>query len=485
MSKIDYSNRDFESIKNDLLSRAAIILPEWTSRDASDFGVLLVDLWAYYADVLHYYVDRSAQEAFIGTATQRESMLAIANLFDYLPQMQKAATAIVTVVGDNIPLNSLVVIPSGTVFVSPATSTRPIVYYASTSSASATSASSAVIAVVEGEQVTSETLGTSNGQGNQRFSLFYPKVIGDSVIVYVAEGTLVSNVPSLVEYQYIPRMFDATSTDRFFTLVLNAANETEVLFGNGVSGKIPNAGQAITVSYRKGKGLFGNVPANTITQILNSPSPYLSQIYSTVASGGADAESIASLKANIPAAFSTQNRAVSLQDYKLLVLNIAGIGKGTASYSIPTRTVTVYAVPITSEYLTYSGSTLSVSSAVQTAVLAYYEPRQMLGASVNVASSIALTAVDVTAVVHVLNGHTARKVQVDVKSALDTIFEFDAVSFDQTLSKGEIYRKILNVAGVDYVTISIPSAETVTSGTYGLFKKGTYTITTIGGVTGT
>jgi len=484
MAQINYSNRDFQSIKNDLLARAAVIMPEWSSRDASDFGVLLVDLWAYYADILHYYVDRSAREAFIGTATQRESMLAIANLFDYLPQMQKAATATLTVVGANIPENELVVIPSGTIFAAPATSTRPIVYYTSTSSASATAASSAVIAVVEGEQVNDESLGTSNGQGNQRFSLFYPKVVGNSVVIHVAEGPLVNNVPSLVEYQYIPKMFDATTTDRFFSLVLNAANETEVIFGNGVSGKIPNAGQTITASYRKGKGLFGNVPANTITQILNSPSPYLSEVYSTVASGGADAESIAALKANIPAAFSTQNRAVSLNDYKVLVLNIAGIGKGTAEYDSPTKTVTIYAVPMTSEYLTYSGSTLSVSSAVQDAVIAYYEPRQMLGATVSVAASIDLTSVDITATVYVLSGHTASKVKVDVEVALDSFFEYDAVYFNQTLSKGEIYRKILNVAGVDYVTISDPSSETVTSGALALFKKGTYTITTSGGVTG-
>jgi hypothetical protein len=56
MADINYSSRDFEQIRDDLLSRAASLVPEWTARDSSDFGVMMVDLWAYFADVLHYYI---------------------------------------------------------------------------------------------------------------------------------------------------------------------------------------------------------------------------------------------------------------------------------------------------------------------------------------------------------------------------------------------------------------------------------------------
>lgn len=483
MPTIDYSNRDYDNIRADLLARASELIPEWTSRESSDFGVMLVDLWAYLSDVLHYYIDRAASEAFITTATQRESMLAIASLFDYYPRLQTAATSTVTVVGSDIPAGDTVVIPAGQVFVAPATADDPVVYFSSTASASATSASSPAITVVEGQIVENENLGVSTGLASQRFSLFYSKVIGNSVKVYVNEGSVVGGEPSAIEYQYVERLFNSAANDRVFTLAVNANNQTEVIFGNGVNGRIPSAGQTIEADYRYGVGARGNVAANRISQIVDSPSPYISQLYSTTGIGGADVESITSLKTNIPAAFATQDRAVSLQDYKDLVLGVAGVAKGTASYSA--GTVTIYAAPFTEDYLNYGSASLSVSSDLQDAIISYYEPRQMIGASVAAASAIALTAVDITATVYVLPSFVASSVKSAVETALDELFDFDVVFFDQTLSKGQIYRKILNVPGVDYVTISLPSAETVTSGQYGLLKKGTYTITTSGGVTGT
>lgn len=482
MATIDYSNRDYDSIRADLLSRASEIVPEWTSRSSSDFGVLFVDLWSYFADVLHYYIDRAAGEAFITTATQRESLLALASLFDYNPQLQKSSTATVTVIGENIPAGETVVVPINTTFVAPATSERPIIYFTSTQSASVSASANAIISVVEGLQINNETVGVSNGSANQRFSLFYNGVIGDSVKVFVKEGTVIDGVPSNVEYQFVNKLLDSTANDKVFSVLTTASNETEIVFGNGINGKIPNTGQDIIVNYRKGVGARGNIPANSITQIQNSPSVYISEILSSVAVGGSNVESIESLRNNIPNSFATQDRAVSLSDYKALVLQVAGVAKGTASYS--SGTVTIYAAPFTEDYLTYSSASLSVSADLQTDIVEYYEPRQMIGASVTAASAINLTAVNITATVNVLSGYIASKVAENVETALNTLFEFENVFFNQTLSKGQIYRTILNVPGVDYVTLSLPSTETVTSGEYGLLKKGTYTITTVGGVTG-
>lgn len=484
MVAINYSSRDFDTIKQDLFDRATEVVPEWTSRNAPDFGVLFVDLWSYFADVLHYYIDRAAGEAFITTATQKESLLAIASLFDYEPQLQTASTATVTVIGSNIPAGQTVTIPVGTVFVAPATSETPIVYFSSTASASASASSNAIIEVVEGEIINDETVGTSNGAANQRFTLYYSGVIGNSVEVFVNEGTVVDGQPSAVEYQYVNRLVDSFANDRVFTLAVNANNETEIIFGNGINGKIPNTGQSITVSYRKGRGSLGNLASGKITQIQNSPSQYISSILSTAATGGSDTESLESLRANIPSSFATQNRAVSLSDYQSLALRIAGVSKGTASYSSGTSTVTVYAVPYQSDYLNVAGSTLTIDSTLRSQVVEYYEPRQMIGASVTAASAINLTAVNITATINVLDGYVASKVQDEVELALDNLFQFDNVYFNQILSKGQIYRTILNVAGVDYVTISLPSTETVSSGAYGLLKKGTYTLSTVGGVTG-
>ena len=484
MATVNYSNRDYTSIRQDLLTRASTLVPEWTSRDSSDFGVLLVDLWAYMGDILHYYVDRAAAEAFIDTATQRESLLSLANLFDYVPQYQTASTAQITVSGANIPAGVTVVIPAETVFVAPATATSPIVYFSSSESASATSVSNAVITVIEGEKITDELVGRSNGSAGQRYKLFYKNVIGNSVTVNVYEGTVVGGQPSAVSYRYVSRLLNTTSTDRVYTLDVNANNETSIVFGNGVNGKIPASNQKIVVSYRKGKGVLGNLDAGKITQIYQSPSPYLSSIQSTAATGGANVESITNLKTNIPASVASQDRAVSLQDYASLALFVAGIAKATVAYNSVNQVVNVYAVPFISDYLNYIGGTITLSAALDEDLLAYYEPRSLVGASVNIVNTVNLTAVNVTGTIYVQDGHIASYVSDQVKTALDSLFEFDNVTFNQTLSKGRIYRTMLDVEGVDYVTLTLPSTDTVTSGAYGLLKKGTYTLSTVGGVTG-
>ena len=101
MAGFDYTSRDYLSIKQDLLNRASVALPEWSTRNTSDFGMVMVDLWAYMGDILHYYVDRAAAETYIGTAVNRESIVALANLFDYRPANKTSATGNVTIYASN------------------------------------------------------------------------------------------------------------------------------------------------------------------------------------------------------------------------------------------------------------------------------------------------------------------------------------------------------------------------------------------------
>ncbi|CAB5222252.1 Baseplate protein J-like [uncultured Caudovirales phage] len=480
----DYSNRDYSTIKQDLLLRATQIVPEWTSRETSDFGMVMVDLWAYFADVLHYYIDRAADESFIDTATQRESLLALANLYDYTPNRQKASNALVTIDTSAIPNGVGVTIPAKTVLVAPATSTNPIVYFSTTVSASVTNAESETLSVVEGEYVVDENLGNSNGNSNQVFKLFYKNVIANSIEISVYEGILIGNAPTAEIYRYVENVTTYGSTDKVFSIDVNANGETLIVFGNNINGKVPATGQTITATYRKGKGIIGNVGVNKITTFYSSPSPYLSSMSSTAATGGSNAETMESMRVNIPAAFAAQNRAVSLQDYKDLTLTVPGVAKATVEYASVSNTTIIHAVPFISDYLTTVDNVLTLPNTTASDIIKFFEPRSLIGASVSVDTTTALTAVNVTAVVYVKDGYVSAYVLDAVKTALDTLFAFDNVSFAQTLSKGTIYRTILNVDGVDYVTISAPSTETVASGAYNLLKKGTYNISTVGGVTG-
>ena len=72
---IDYVTKDYDGFKQAMLARIPQLLPSWTDRGESDFGVVLLDLFAYVADILSYYQDRIANEAYLATATQRLSAI--------------------------------------------------------------------------------------------------------------------------------------------------------------------------------------------------------------------------------------------------------------------------------------------------------------------------------------------------------------------------------------------------------------------------
>jgi uncharacterized phage protein gp47/JayE len=60
----------------------------------ASYGTMLVELWAYVADVLAFYQEQIANEAFIGTATQRSSLFRLAELIGYRPKPGASGSAI-------------------------------------------------------------------------------------------------------------------------------------------------------------------------------------------------------------------------------------------------------------------------------------------------------------------------------------------------------------------------------------------------------
>lgn len=88
---IDYTSRDYYSLRNALLLRLQERIPEWTGNDPADFGVALVEAFSYMGDVSSYYIDRIANEGLLNTATQRKSILAIASNYGYSPAGYRSA----------------------------------------------------------------------------------------------------------------------------------------------------------------------------------------------------------------------------------------------------------------------------------------------------------------------------------------------------------------------------------------------------------
>lgn len=80
--KINYTERDFEGIRQELINYTKQYYPELVQNfnDASVFSVLM-DLNAAVADNLHFHIDRSIQETVLQYAQQRSSIFNIARTY--------------------------------------------------------------------------------------------------------------------------------------------------------------------------------------------------------------------------------------------------------------------------------------------------------------------------------------------------------------------------------------------------------------------
>ncbi len=81
--EIDYQARDYASFRRLMLDRLATVTPSWTERNPADFGVAMVELFAYLGDQLTYAQDAVSTEAYLATARRRTSVKRHARLLDY------------------------------------------------------------------------------------------------------------------------------------------------------------------------------------------------------------------------------------------------------------------------------------------------------------------------------------------------------------------------------------------------------------------
>ena len=363
---VDYTSRDYFSLRQDLINRIKTRLPAWSGDNPADFGLALVEAFAYMGDVLNYYVDRVANESYLPTATQRQSVLNIAKSYGYFPAGYRASSLTLQFTNSG---ETAVTIPAGSQFTASITAedtTFDLIF----STAEAVTVPAAVGGVSGSETVTAfqyeqiadrpenaaqsltdiagELLGVSTGLPEQTYQLFENQVVEGSVEVWVQNGDVFE------KWQEVPHVIDYGPNDPVYSVTTDANNYVFVTFGDGVSGIIPTLNSVIKAKYLVGGGANGNIATNLVTEITYVPG--LSEVElatltntvevtnTTVGVGGASPEDIASIKLNAPKALTALNRAVSLNDYAALALQVSGSGKAKAVADI-WSSVTIYVSP--------------------------------------------------------------------------------------------------------------------------------------------
>lgn len=89
---IQYLNRDFGTLKGQLLNYAQTYFPK-TYKDFSDAspGTMYIEMAAYVGDVLSYYTDYQFKESLMPYAQERQNVISLAKFLGYKPSVSKAA----------------------------------------------------------------------------------------------------------------------------------------------------------------------------------------------------------------------------------------------------------------------------------------------------------------------------------------------------------------------------------------------------------
>jgi hypothetical protein len=136
--------------------------------------------------------------------------------------------------------------------------------------------------------------------------------------------------------------FASGSDDKIFQVVTDEGFGASLLFGDDTLGRSPAVGDSYVVTYRVGGGTRGNIGAGIINSQINGTS--LSGVNrdsvqvtvenTSIGTGGRGAETIAQAKRYAPLFFRSQDRLVTLEDYKghanRFASNYGSTGKATA-----------------------------------------------------------------------------------------------------------------------------------------------------------
>lgn len=467
----DYTSRDYYAIREHLIEVVKSRIPEWTGEDPSDFGLALVEAMAYLGDLMSYYIDRAGNEAYLPTATRRQSVLNIARMLGYVPTRPVAATGEVTFSSEPSYSGSSISVPAGTLVNASITrdnGTTDIVQFTTDSAVSVPNLGGTInVAVTEGFMAdTTATgnhgvvLGVSDGSQDQEFDLPYTPVAHGTLEVYVYDGTsytLWNEVGHLIEYSALDNVYESR---------LMADGTVAIRFGDGVNGRIPPITQQISAKFRVGGGTRGNVPAGTIVNIEDSGIDINVNVTNAASTyGGSDEESTYSVRENAAIGFRANRRAVSKTDIEVLARGVENCYAASANASVWSN-ITLAVAPNYDGSLTpgldgtvgthvITGAVSSQQTTMKAAVKAALEPLMMMGSTLTMRDP-EYAKVKLVLTVQLVDTTSQAFALAQIKQILkDGPLSYERRGFGGSLTMADIISSIvLNTAYVTGVTVS-------------------------------
>lgn len=447
---IDYTQVDYVSTMVDYVAVIPVYSDTWNDRNADDHGMVILRCDARSADKLAYYIDARANELYLDTCRQRDSLFDLVRLVGYKPHLAAGGTATLRITLA-APASSGVVLgkwwqargsASGTGYIMALINEAIIPAGVTTVDAHA----------VQGQRY--EETFDGDGTAGQTFTISRTKVCAIGLTV---DGEDWGEVDSLV---------GQAADAKVFTVRLLWNDLVVIETGDGIEGAIIENGSSAVVSYLVTLGAAGDgIGAGTITQIVDAVYDGAVNVTSTTSvtnleavTGGEDEEGDAEIKRNAPRVTHSLYRTGPANDTQALLEAFPGVERvqvlDVNNYSEVVRYHydKIYVIP--------AGGGL-MSDALKAGLESFLDDRKQPGFE-HILADAERVPVDVAVTVYRYAGYTDPEVVNPVTEAVTDYFDPDpevgTVDWMRDVDPEEIDGIIDRLDGVSYATVDSPVA---------------------------
>lgn len=471
---IDYTSRDYEGFRNDMIELLKQKIPEYSDFSESDMGIVLIELLAHGLDILSYYNDKVANEIFPDTATERESIIKHCRRLGYT--LKNAIPSQYYQVFKIIPQTSDYVIPRGFKL---RTSGEENIEFELLEDLIIPKNCTGLekdehnnylykVLVEHGSTINSDIVGTSNGTAYQEFLLSNTPIIVDSLKVFVR------NEFDIEEWERVDNFIDSDTTSKQYMIEVTENDQVKIMFGSGISGAIPPRYEdGISASYRIGGGDIGNVSLESITEMTSKPAIIIDTMNVEQVQIGKEKETIEEAKIHAPLSLRTLWRAVTLKDYEdLLLQEYPGeILRAKAIAEEDRYTISLYVLT--------DNETEDLPEANKTKYLEFLDSRKEIGYNLQMFAPTYET-VNLTIDVVTNKAYKNNEVKELVTLYLNSTFTKDYFDFGDELLVSHLIKQLMILNGVYDVKVTpVGNTKPVSNK---LVKLGTITVNVQGGV---
>jgi len=311
---------DFDGIKRNLQTFLSSQTELQDYNYESSAMQTIINLLAYNTYYNSIYTNFVANEMFLDSALIRENVVSRAKMLGYTPTSTRGASARIQVNIQPTDSPSSITVPANTAFTA---SIDNITYTFATKTSSRIQQNSngdfiSTITVTEGDAAQESYVVSTNSP--ERYYINNIDVDTTSLKVTVQES---SSNTSTTTFSLANDLTTINGNSAVYFIDESIGGKYEVTFGDGILGKQLRDSNIVRFNYKVANGAELN-GTNTFTGPSNIAG-YSDYSFTVVerANGGADKQSIESIKFNAPRSYQSQNRAVTTNDYKNIVLGLA------------------------------------------------------------------------------------------------------------------------------------------------------------------